>query len=167
MQYSKDIENMICVAKGVSGRFVLRASRIVFPGSISEAIAAECVIPEQPIVSTSASSIIPSFTLRLSLQAPYVIALALDKNNEICGYKFVSLGKMTDFIKKGLTPNEAYEKAIARIAVFIASQTRSVLRASRIVFPGSISEAIAAECVIPPLSGWHDVRHEIKGRKIS
>ena len=48
----------------------------------------------------------------LEMAEGYVIALALDKNNEICGYKFVSLGKMTDFIKKGLTPNEAYEKAI-------------------------------------------------------
>ena len=48
----------------------------------------------------------------LEMAEGYVIALALDKNNEICGYKFVSLGKMTDFIKKGLSPNEAYEKAI-------------------------------------------------------
>ena len=42
----------------------------------------------------------------------YVLSLSLDKNNEVCGYKFVSLGKMTDFIKKGLTPNEAYDKSI-------------------------------------------------------
>ena len=49
----------------------------------------------------------------LEMAEGYVIALALDKNNEICGYKFVSLGKMTDFIKKGLSPNEAYEKSIA------------------------------------------------------
>ena len=48
----------------------------------------------------------------LEMAEGYVIAIALDKNNEVCGYKFVSLGKMTDFIKKGLSPNEAYEKAI-------------------------------------------------------
>ena len=41
----------------------------------------------------------------------YVTGIALDKNNEIIGYKFVSLGKMTDFIKKGDDPNTAYEKA--------------------------------------------------------
>ena len=41
----------------------------------------------------------------------YVTRLALDANNEVIGYEFVSLGKMTDFIKKGLTPNEAYEKS--------------------------------------------------------
>ena len=33
-------------------------------------MAAECVIPEQPIVSTSASSMMPFFTLRESLHAP-------------------------------------------------------------------------------------------------
>jgi len=48
----------------------------------------------------------------LEMAEGYVLSLALDKNNEICGYKFVSLGKMTDFIKKGLTPNEAYEKSV-------------------------------------------------------
>ena len=46
---------------------------------------------------------IPSFT--------YVTGIALDANDEIIGYKFVSLGKMTDFIKKGDDPNTAYEKA--------------------------------------------------------
>ena len=48
----------------------------------------------------------------LEMAEGYVISMALDKNNEVCGYKFVSLGKMTDFMKKGLTPNEAYEKSI-------------------------------------------------------
>lgn len=48
----------------------------------------------------------------LEMAEGYVLALALDKNNEVCGYKFVSLGKMTDFIKKGLNPTEAYDKAI-------------------------------------------------------
>ena len=37
--------------------------------------------------------------------------MALDENNEVIGYEFVSLGKMTDFIKKGMEPNEAYEKS--------------------------------------------------------
>nr|DAN29523.1 MAG TPA: hypothetical protein [Bacteriophage sp.] len=36
-------------------RSVFRASKIVLPGRISDAIAAEWVIPEQPIVSTNAS----------------------------------------------------------------------------------------------------------------
>ncbi|MDY6305972.1 MAG: hypothetical protein SPL49_01635 [Oribacterium sp.] len=47
----------------------------------------------------------------LEMTEGYVTDLALDKDNQIIGYKFVSLGKMTDFIKKGLTPNEAWEKA--------------------------------------------------------
>ena len=43
---------------------------MVLPMRISEAIAAECVMPEQPMVSTRASSMTPFFTLRVSLQAP-------------------------------------------------------------------------------------------------
>ena len=41
----------------------------------------------------------------------YVTGNALDEDNEIIGYQFVSLGKMTDFIKKGDDPNTAWEKA--------------------------------------------------------
>ena len=51
-------------------RSVLSASRMVLPGRISAAMAAEWVMPEQPMVSTSASSITPSFTLSVSLHAP-------------------------------------------------------------------------------------------------
>ena len=38
-------------------------------------------------------------------------AIALDADDEIIGYQFVSLGKFTDFVKAGDTPNEAWEKA--------------------------------------------------------
>ena len=41
----------------------------------------------------------------------YVTDLALDEDNQVIGYKYVSLGKMTDFIKKGDDPNTAWEKA--------------------------------------------------------
>ena len=34
-----------------------------------------------------------------------------DADDQIIGYQFVSLGKMTDFIKKGDDPNTAWEKA--------------------------------------------------------
>ena len=47
----------------------------------------------------------------LEMAEGYVTRLALDKDMQITGYEFISLGKMTDFIKKGLSPNEAYEKA--------------------------------------------------------
>ena len=47
----------------------------------------------------------------LEMAEGYVTGIALDKDNQIIGYKFVSLGKMTDFIKKGDDPNTAYEKA--------------------------------------------------------
>ena len=41
----------------------------------------------------------------------YVTRMALDEDNQVIGYEFVSLGKMTDFIKKGDDPNTAYEKS--------------------------------------------------------
>ena len=41
----------------------------------------------------------------------YVTGIALDADDLIIGYKFVNLGKMTDFIKKGDDPNTAYEKS--------------------------------------------------------
>ena len=47
----------------------------------------------------------------LEMAEGYVNAIALDENNEIIGYKFVNLGKMTDFIKKGDDPATAYEKS--------------------------------------------------------
>ena len=47
----------------------------------------------------------------LEMAEGYVTAIALDEDDLIIGYKFVSLGKMTDFIKKGDDPNTAYEKA--------------------------------------------------------
>ena len=37
--------------------------------------------------------------------------MALDADNQVIGYEYVSLGKMTDLIKKGVSPNEAYEKS--------------------------------------------------------
>ena len=48
----------------------------------------------------------------LEMAEGYVLSIALDEDNEICGYKFVSLGKMMDAIKKGTDPKEAYEKHI-------------------------------------------------------
>ena len=37
----------------------------------------------------------------LEMAEGYVTGIALDDNDEIIGYQFVSLGKMTDFIKEG------------------------------------------------------------------
>ena len=47
----------------------------------------------------------------LEMAEGYVTGIALDEEDQIIGYKFVSLGKMTDFIKKGDDPNTAWEKA--------------------------------------------------------
>ena len=58
----------------------------------------------------------------LEMAEGYVTRIALDKNNEVIGYEFVSLGKMTDFIKKGMEPNEAYAKAMGHYGRFTAEQ---------------------------------------------
>ena len=54
----------------------------------------------------------------LEMAEGYVTRLAVDENNEVIGYEFVSLGKMTDFIKKGMEPGEAYTKAIGTYGRF-------------------------------------------------
>ena len=47
----------------------------------------------------------------LEMAEGYVTGIALDDNDEIIGYQFVNLGKFTDFVKNGDTPNDAWEKA--------------------------------------------------------
>ena len=41
----------------------------------------------------------------------YVSKIALDEDDEVCGYEFVRLGEMMDLIKKGMDANEALKKA--------------------------------------------------------
>ena len=45
----------------------------------------------------------------------YVTGIALDADDQIIGYKFVNLGKMTDFIKKGDDPTTAWEKSTGTV----------------------------------------------------
>ena len=47
----------------------------------------------------------------LELTEGYITSMALDENNEIIGYQYLSIGKFTDFMKKGLSAEEALEKA--------------------------------------------------------
>jgi NifU-like protein involved in Fe-S cluster formation len=47
----------------------------------------------------------------LEMAEGYVLAIGLDEDNEIIGYKFVRLGPMMDLISKGKDPKEALEKA--------------------------------------------------------
>ena len=47
----------------------------------------------------------------LELAEGYVLEIGLDANDEIIGYKFIHMGKMMDFIKKGDDPKVAIEKA--------------------------------------------------------
>ena len=54
----------------------------------------------------------------LEMAEGYVTRMALDADDQVIGYEFVSLGKMTDFIKKGDEPNEAYKKAMGKYGRF-------------------------------------------------
>ena len=47
----------------------------------------------------------------LEMAEGYVLGIGLDEDGEIIGYKFVNLGKMMDFIKKGDDAATALEKA--------------------------------------------------------
>ena len=47
----------------------------------------------------------------LEMAEGYVTGIALDEDDEIIGYQFVNLGKMTDFIKAGDDANTAWDKA--------------------------------------------------------
>ena len=57
-------------------------------------------------------------TRYLEMAEGYVTRMALDEDMQVIGYEFVSLGKMTDFIKKGMDPNEAYTKAMGKYGRF-------------------------------------------------
>ncbi len=54
----------------------------------------------------------------LEMTEGYCTRMALDANNEVIGYEFVSLGKMTDLIKKGVEPNEAYNQSMGTYGRF-------------------------------------------------
>ena len=56
----------------------------------------------------------------LEMAEGYELKLALDKDNQVCGYQFLSLGKMMDAIKKALSPNEAFEKNVGTYGRFKA-----------------------------------------------
>jgi len=47
----------------------------------------------------------------LELTEGYVNRIALDEDNEIIGYEFINFGKMMDYIKDGMDPKDAIEKA--------------------------------------------------------
>ncbi len=54
----------------------------------------------------------------LEMAEGYILNIGLDADGEVIGYKFVSLGKMLDAIKKGVDPKEAYEKNIGTYGRF-------------------------------------------------
>ena len=54
----------------------------------------------------------------LEMAEGYVTNIALDADDQIIGYKFIHFGKMMDFIKKGISAEEAIEKATGQYGRF-------------------------------------------------
>jgi NifU-like protein involved in Fe-S cluster formation len=54
----------------------------------------------------------------LEMAEGYVTKIALDANSEVIGYQFVNLGKMMEFISKGISPDEAYTKSMGKYGRF-------------------------------------------------
>lgn len=54
----------------------------------------------------------------LEMTEGYVTRLALNDENEIIGYEFLNLGKLTDALKNGVDPKEAIEKATGSYGQF-------------------------------------------------
>ena len=54
----------------------------------------------------------------LEMAEGYVTHLALDAGDEIIGYEYLSLGRFTDAVKKGESPETALEKATGRYGRF-------------------------------------------------
>ena len=48
----------------------------------------------------------------LEMAEGYVLSIALDKNDEVIGYKFCKVGKMLEDIRHGVDPTTAYEQNI-------------------------------------------------------
>lgn len=48
----------------------------------------------------------------LEMTEGYISKVALDDNNECIGYEFVRVGKMLEDIRRGVQPNEAYQKNV-------------------------------------------------------
>ncbi len=59
----------------------------------------------------------------LEMAEGYIRQIALDKDKEIIGYQFVSLGRMMDMIQKGLDANEALAKATGTYGRFAEAVT--------------------------------------------
>ncbi len=65
------------------------------------------------IFSTSAKGV-----RYLEMAEGYITKVALDSNNETCGYEFVRVGKMLEDIRHGANPTEAYQKNIGTYGRF-------------------------------------------------
>ena len=150
MQYTKEVEEMVCVAKGPNhgpapipeeGKWI-QAKEIKDISGLTHGIGLQIVYGRtqsafsddglrvgaglEDLGKGLRSQVGTMYGTKLKgvryleMAEGYVLKLALDKDNQVCGYQFLSLGKMMDAIKKGMSPNEAYEKNVGTYGRFKA-----------------------------------------------
>jgi hypothetical protein len=61
-------------------------------------------------------------TRYLELTEGYITKMFLDKNDQVCGYEYVSLGKVMDAVKAGKDANEAIKEFTGRYGRTTAEQ---------------------------------------------
>lgn len=54
----------------------------------------------------------------LEIAEGYILRLAIDNNDEVIGYEFVRVGKMLEDIRKGVNPDDAFNKNVATYGRF-------------------------------------------------
>ncbi|MGE4385685.1 MAG: iron-sulfur cluster assembly scaffold protein [Endomicrobiaceae bacterium] len=60
----------------------------------------------------------------LEMAEGYILEIGLDENSEVIGYKYVHVGKMMEAIKKGVNPQEAFEKNTGTYGRFAEAVTK-------------------------------------------
>ena len=65
-------------------------------------LAADCILAQSPGYGTKVKG-----TRYLQLTEGYITKMYLDKDDQVCGYEFVHMGKFMDAIKKGVPADEA------------------------------------------------------------
>ncbi len=123
MTYSHEVEHMCVVKKGPNhgpapipeeGKWV-KSKEIKDISGLTHGIG--WCAPQQGACKPLAKG--PRY---LEMAEGYIKTIALDENDEICGYEFVHLGKFMDEIKKGTDANEALKKVTGTYGRFTAEQ---------------------------------------------
>ena len=92
----------------------LMGTMVPFQAFAAEDADASAIVTEAPVVADEESIVerieVPDMTI-MQCSKGWNELIYDEHDDQVIGYKFVSLGRMTDFIKNGDDPNTAWEKA--------------------------------------------------------